>query len=197
MKKVLVLMLAVFAFAGFGYADQIVIGPGSPCGIAGNNCGPFTFTVNATTSTASLTIFNGGTGTWQAQYFSLNLYSPNEVPTGYTASDSGTLDIFAGQGNNGNMVCNENGASGFCVNILSGGEIGSGETLTYTFSIDNGTLRPKSDWHLQAALTNDAGDKIALSTGPGATTVPEPASLALLGSGLAGVGGFFRRKLIR
>jgi hypothetical protein len=64
-------------------------------------------------------------------------------------------------------------------------------TATFNFTIDGlTTVNQLNIGDVLFSFGTASGNNV-----PPGTTVPEPASLALLGSGLVGVGGFFRRKL--
>jgi hypothetical protein len=186
-------------------ADQVTIGPGSPCGSAGNDCGPFEFTITATDTTVTLDITNTSGDTWFLQYFSLNLYDGVITATGDPGNTQNGETFVINQnvqGNNGGLGgCNINGPDGaFCVEFGSSGSIAGGATDSYSFTIANGTLLDTSDWHIQALLTfaenSGTGGRVALSTGAGGGgEIPEPASMILLGTGMTGLAGVVRRKL--
>jgi hypothetical protein len=79
-------------------------------------------------------------------------------------------------------------------NVLSTLAFGAAGNLTFTFGFSNG---PKTmDDLLTLASTPDTTYKSAGYTGT-INTVPEPASLALLGSGMLAGGSFVRRKFAR
>src|SRR4029453_16522803 len=112
-----------------------------------NNCGPFVFTVNATATTASLTIDNTSGQTWYLQFFSLSLYQNGALGVTTDAGNTTavqTFTIFSGQGNNGQQICNQSGPTGaFCVQITGGPgaeAIAGGGSVTYAFNITNGVL---------------------------------------------------------
>ncbi|MGH9642673.1 MAG: PEP-CTERM sorting domain-containing protein [Terriglobales bacterium] len=120
--------------------------------------------------------------------------------------------------NNGSGDCSGNDPYAFCVDTGLGYLLTSGGSQTFVVSFSGPfTLTDLSIWHLQTLVTdgvchagkNDTGctgsnDKntktlVAISTLGTVTRTPppptpEPASLALLGAGILGLGGLVRRK---
>ena len=109
------------------------------------------------------------------------------------------------QANNGTGVCSNGSPAGhLCITVnkktdATGYLINPGESISFNFTLTTGPNALLSTWEVKANGTdspNQGGNVFALSnTGtPTTSQVPEPAGLALLGSGLLGFGGYFRSK---
>ena len=113
--------------------------------------------------------------------------------TGVTSDDKITLNLKPGPGNFGAWYCGDVSsdlsdwlASGFCTNIdPSTGDsfLNSGTTSTFTFTIPVGV--DASTWVLYADPSLVGGST---------TTVPEPGSMILFGSGLMGIASGIRKR---
>jgi PEP-CTERM motif len=158
------------------------------------------------TYTADFTHWTGGSLYITGINFAFGSDSPTTTPTLSTTA-AGTWGVFAGPltggklGTNGcqlntgsNFICAQVANANFQLNPTSG-------TYQWVFNVyftsplTANDLLASND-HIGALFVNSTGQSQGiLSSGVNVSSVPEPGSLVLLGSGLVGVAAFLKRKL--
>lgn len=152
----------------------------------------FTFSVTGYNTAADL---EGGTSAGRAsvEAFAFNQPSPGTVTTGSVSAPPGYTFVLGGLNSSG---CNMTG-NFFCFNDTSAPSSPalSPGTLTFNFSVtadtagvwSGYTTAMKINWLGTANNYNLISQPIPVNVGP-STEVPEPGSLAILGSSLLGLG---------
>ncbi len=174
------------------------------CGDPNSGCPGATYSFDITSTSATLKItINGGLNSTNDNLTAVDLGFTNSnniiTPVSFTTSAAGTWTPTTGSLSSGG-TCGVNNGAFVCASVLplSAVLLTSGETLTftwnYTLSNPNGIF-DTADVHIGAEYGPNSGNFQGLIVSEtGATSVPEPGSLAMLGIGLLAIGGFALRR---
>src|SRR6266436_3309041 len=174
------------------------------CGDPNSGCPGATYSFDITSTSATLKItINGGLNSTNDNLTAVDLGFTNSnniiTPVSFTTSAAGTWTPTTGSLSSGG-TCGVNNGAFVCASVLplSAVLLTSGETLTftwnYTLSNPNGIF-DTADFQIGAEYGPNSGNFQGLIVSEtGATSVPEPGSLAMLGIGLLAIGGFALRR---
>jgi hypothetical protein len=208
-KTLLLSCSLVLSLSAFQSAKADTIGPGS-CGSCLGSSYTLTYSTTANPSAFDVFLTVNTTGFTNSNTDLLNAVSlklDSSTPTATLISAPATFatTIAGGLSANG---CDGSGSGFFCSQSTGTGlQVGHpGDTYTWEWLVTAGSsgdlLAGIDAASLKALYVDPTGkqngitsERISLTNVPPAAHTPEPSSLLLLGTGLAGLAGVFRRKV--
>jgi hypothetical protein len=170
------------------------------CDTTTGGCPAATYSFNITATSATLTIHITGpvTGT-NNEITGVDLgFTPSNNFLGLITVTGPNAGWFASSGSLNNGGCGPNMGAFICASGLVHISQGGTYTWTWNYTLKHPTnIAPSGSVHTGANYGPASGLIVSQTGTPTTPTVPEPSVLALTGTGLLALGGFFRRKIGR